>query len=1457
MDKYNISLWETFPRSESLLLENCALVETETRAPIYFYFQYPTLSDNDLATYTQRSSSPYRTFGKVNKTSVADAGASWYYNRARVRRRLFEAQDGLELVLHCDNIAALNTRGYGLVLSNKKLSPFLENFDIASGSNKPYEIIKNDIIYLDNTPFKYNGYDFNLYYKGVEDGYTYNAIKVWDSAKQEIQTLQLGKVTSGLIWAITLKLTTLNGDKITKLIAIYNIKNGVDLALTYLQDVLNNNTTPSSRIEWLVSDVYAYAPYGLNLIDLPSNANEIFENNNQLLFTQKNYTCQTKTITFSPGSRIYKTVNGQREYYTIIDIIGGIQTNAGSVKYKTLAVKDGETDITKITNFSDTYGVYEFFDEKRRFTISCDDMRSLSRGREPSLKVNINGTKTFTFKMYYYYIDDETGEEVKNPYVDQIFNESRIKVWWYGDWYDFIVKNIVEDTASYSITYTCKDLFIYELSKNGYGLEFQDELMNNQGDIFELGKKTVEGTDWQIIDDEATIEPKSDHIYQYLEEPLCLLGNIPNITQSVTIFGDDLPGGSMVVPASEVAIFYSQFGKTTDLECLYPYSEANAEKNRDGLVIKNKDIKQYTLGLSQEYSDALNINIPWRGRRKITSVKTAYDSIVKKNVLIYEKNGQTYHGWTETKFKNPASVQNLFVNYKDFKRIDGWFINSENNYNLMYDPDLSFMTEAITSDSANLNKFKNLLEDLRISGTLLIGKTTGQVFEVNSYIYKKSGDTYLSEYQLSGSSVKTSSGNVVLSLQNTDTGEIEVVEKRPNEDLTDFVGFKQNTKSYIPIPPRIAIYNKGLYMNAHYLDEGIQENQVYVLRYKAQINDNGTWRYSQGRGLKLQLATNYSEETTILEYIAPNGTDGSYYDSETKYRYDFYKANKSVIREEIVSEHMTFALYGDNSTASAEWRIEEIEFFPLYKTLKKGEEVILLPGEIETDALYQTFYYFYNTDNNKLATNREEIRFTYSAPIGKYYAYKTYDSLISINGIGLTPIITSNKITSISQKESNRYNIIQALCEKFQCWARFYIRHDKDSGRILTPLDISESDPLPIKYILFKEDLTQNKGLAFTDGLDLISINKTLQSDNIATQLYVKPNITDAVDGGIVTIATSPLNPARDTYILNFDFFVENGMINLSELVQDQSNFYAYISRINTEYDELEKERTKLLAELDSTLALETVYKNYAPEVENQLTQNKNDIVFFVNGARDKNDAIISCSSYYSALNYIFNRNFKNRAIPSKIVTLLIANLTLGAQAREGKEKLKEIQDKIGILRARIAPIEYRIKDLLMLRQVNQKNFVQKYGQFIFEGVWESSDYVDADKYYYDAVNVSSTSARPTISYTFNVMRLGALEEYNTRQFEVGDIGYVQDSKLLGYKADGVTPIKEKVVISEITYFFDESDKDKITVQNYRTQFEDLMSRIVAQVQTPKYAPAAYDTTTRATVITPNLPTYK
>lgn len=1442
MDKYNISLWETFPREEYLnfKLTNANRFETENRKPIYFYFQYPKIEDDEILKSYIQDSSGTKTYSSVNST--------WKFHRAQMRQELYDSTSQTrEFLLSCYNESGLSSSGVKFVLSNEKLSPYIEDIEnVSENVKRPYIISKNEFIWLDSQKYKYINYHFNLYYRDK----TYSAIKVYNKGKDVIETIQLGTVTSGLIWVIILDVQPVNpdgslGEHETKLIAIYNIKNSQELVDRFF----NPNNSIRKDLNWLsytsssTNRTYYFAPYGLNLLDLPSNANEIFENNNQILFTQKISQHKIKSLTFEAGSRIRKS---DGTYYTIIDLIGS----------KIYAVQDGENQI-KLLNSGTYYGVYNCFDEKRKFIISCDDMRSLSRGREPSMKVNINGSKTFTFKMYYYYIDDETGEEIRNPYIDQIFNESRIKVQWYGKWYDFIVKNIVEDTSSTSITYTCKDMFIYDLSKNGYSIEFEDDLMNNQGDIFELGNKVVENTDWQIIDDNTTIPnvEKSDHIYQYLEEPLCQL-TIPGTVVLTNI--DDLT--EISVSASKVAIFYSSFEKTDNYDCLYPYSEEGAAKDRDGLVIKNKDIKQYIIAahINQEFE----INIPWRGRRRIESIKSAYDSIVKKNVLIFNGNdAQTFHGWTETKFKNPASIQNLIANYKEFKNTNGWFLeniqDSNANFELMYEPDLSFMANSSTT-SATLQKFKDLLEPLKISGALLIGEITGQVFESGSYIYERDANNseFLHEYQLISSTMRASDGKILINLQDTNTGAIVILQEEATTTLSNYVGFKQNTKTYIALPPGKNVFNKGLYMNARYLDEGLQENQIYVFRFRSEILDAGNWRCARGNGIHLDMAYNYSETGQILDFVrweydqdtpVPGATPQDYY-----YINAFYKCTKSISREDIVSNHMTFQFNGDGNSR---WRILEAEFFPYYEVSKNGETVMLKPGNIETDAIYQTYYYFYNVDNNQLARNREEIKFLYNSPVGQKYTFSSYESLLT--GLSLTPVKTYNKITSISQKESNRFNLIQSLCEKFQCWARFYIRHDETTGKILTPIDLPSGDEEPIKYIVFKEDLTKNKCLTFTDGLDLISINKNLDSESLATQLYVKPNVTEAVDGGIVTIANSTLNPSRDTYILNFDYFVENGMIQLENLVEDQANFYKQISKINLEYDEEEKELRKLKAELDSTLALEQVYKNYSPEISDQINENRNDIIFFVNGARDYSEAVISCDNYVVALNHIFNKDFKNHLVPSRVVTLLMTNLTLGNQYMEAEEKLQEIEDKLGVLRSRIAPLEYRINELLQLRIITQKNFVQKYGQFIFEGVWESSDYIDENKYYYDAVNVASTSARPTIKYTFNVMRLGALEEYNTRQFEVGDIGYVQDSKLLGYKADGITPIKEKVVISEITYYFDESNKDKVTVQNYRTQFEDLMSRIVAQVQTPKYTPTAYDTTIRSTTITPNLPSYK
>jgi hypothetical protein len=79
-----------------------------------------------------------------------------------------------------------------------------------------------------------------------------------------------------------------------------------------------------------------------------------------------------------------------------------------------------------------------------------------------------------------------------------LINESKIKLHYKNKWYDLIIKNIQEDSANYSYTYTATDMHIAELSKNGYGVTLDIELENNIGTAKELGTLILDGTDWNL-----------------------------------------------------------------------------------------------------------------------------------------------------------------------------------------------------------------------------------------------------------------------------------------------------------------------------------------------------------------------------------------------------------------------------------------------------------------------------------------------------------------------------------------------------------------------------------------------------------------------------------------------------------------------------------------------------------------------------------------------------------------------------------------------------------------------------------------------------------------------------------------------------------------------------------------------------------------------------------------------
>jgi hypothetical protein len=109
--------------------------------------------------------------------------------------------------------------------------------------------------------------------------------------------------------------------------------------------------------------------------------------------------------------------------------------------------------------------------------------------------------------MYYRYVDNITGEEVNNPFVDELVNEAKIKLRYRNKWYDLIIKNVKEDSMGFSYTYTASDLHIQELSKNGFGLTLDTSLENNMGTLGQLASTILSDTDWTV--DASEIIPQT------------------------------------------------------------------------------------------------------------------------------------------------------------------------------------------------------------------------------------------------------------------------------------------------------------------------------------------------------------------------------------------------------------------------------------------------------------------------------------------------------------------------------------------------------------------------------------------------------------------------------------------------------------------------------------------------------------------------------------------------------------------------------------------------------------------------------------------------------------------------------------------------------------------------------------------------------------------------------------
>ena len=485
-----------------------------------------------------------------------------------------------------------------------------------------------------------------------------------------------------------------------------------------------------------------------------------------------------------------------------------------------------------------------------------------------------------------------------------------------------------------------------------------------------------------------------------------------------------------------------------------------------------------------------------------------------------------------------------------------------------------------------------------------------------------------------------------------------------------------------------------------------------------------------------------------------------------------------------------------NPSNSAIW-IDNIQFFKNQYIKVNNVDTLIYPSENFLWENTKILYLYYEKNNNGLVTlyKGSDLQTNYPAKTSNYY-----------------------KIATININRSNRFNILQTIAESFNGWIYFDIKHDIN-GKILL-----DDTGMPKKYVGIQQKKGNKIDVTFEYGIDLKNIQRSIDSNQLTTKIYVLQNSNEFGQNGFSTISRSRQNLTKAPFILDLSYFVQAGLINEEQLNKDLYEwYYPQMNRLYTILDSKEKE---LIDNKEKILRLQaqlSIYENYVSAAENELASLISDKSYLTKGIDMHSNKTVQ--GLQSSIRETENKITKYEGYYSSLST------------------------NVGNLQSSIDNLEDETENLReTLNQLHQK-FNNIYWPFIFEGTWIDEKYIDDDQYYLDGLMVAHNSSRPQLTYNVNVIRIGSLSEFSSKQFHVGDICYIIDKEFFGYEEDGITPIKERIIVYEITSYFDSPEKDSITVRNYRSKFDDLFQKIVATTQNLKFAEGEYTRVAKA--ITP------
>lgn len=513
---------------------------------------------------------------------------------------------------------------------------------------------------------------------------------------------------------------------------------------------------------------------------------------------------------------------------------------------------------------------------------------------------------------------------------------------------------------------------------------------------------------------------------------------------------------------------------------------------------------------------------------------------------------------------------------------------------------------------------------------------------------------------------------------------------------------------------------------------------------------------------------------------------------------------------DLVKDNFGLFILGDIIySAGGESRVGIIDC-QLFREYRDKDGNLIYPSEVNDNVNNTIYYYFNPSDNEGVAETSKMI-----------YEYKGYyDDPSFIPKIDLT----YEKKNSIVATESNVYDILLKLCETFDCWMDFEILHS-EQGNI-------EYDPQtykPLKYLYFKRKQYQINNAGFKYGINLKSIQRSIDSSNISTKLIVKSNSNEYGENGFCSIARAENNPIGENFILDLSYYINQGLISKSLFLKNYDNCCYLLRQLNSNNRQYSKNLSTYSILKSKYLAMVETYKLGLDNINKLLTEYYNNFYELTGRSyscySSKNDSshfksfqdtdlfksYVETIKYYKKLIPIYKRTYRD--YNNKYTTACKNyNSTLTSIKSIGQQKTKVLQD-----------------------------FYDKYATFIQEGIWMSEDFMDDNIYYFSAIEKARDNAFPKVSYTIDALEISALPEFKLYDFKIRDKTFIEDTEFFGWSdEEKMTPYKEEVIMSEINHNLDNPAETKITIQNYRTDYEDLFQRMAATIKNVEYGTGNY-----------------